>query len=991
MAIHTRINRFNAGVWTPLLDGRTDLEDYSAALRTCTGMIPLKYGPAKSMKGFEYVADTKEFNPWILAFKFNQSTNYILETNGSYIRFFNSSTERPTQTPVTVDVEDVSNWAASTAYRYGELVRYGNTNATGTITSTGTAVVGVGTAFTTEFEVGDYIQEKGNDQIAKIVAITDDLNMTLDTTFSPIASGDNFAEVTLWAFDTLGGGTSAGSFTPGSWHALTQTTTAGTYIYEVPFDIGGSRVQASMHPVQVNDVMYFVNEQHAPRKLSRYGETDWRVEEIDYSYPPTLSQNTSTTTLLPGSYSGSTTMTASADTFEAGHVGSKWEWRVDRDAEHASYDLTTGGIKSFGTIPVFGDWTFTTTGTNWTDTLTLERSVNGVSGPYEKVYEVQATGSSQENFSITGNENDPRALYRLTKGANAVNGTAHLAVGQVEVRGVFEIDSLDGGNPATIANVTWTKPLDFGGTPVASTKWSEAAFSGVQGWPSAACFYQGRLWFGGTNNRKQTIWGSSIDDFENFGTSIPNVLASDSVSYTISSVEQNKIRWMRPLDSLIVGTTGEEYSIKGSDGNSIQATEAPLIAPESSRGSAYIEPTMAHNGIIFISQDQKKVFFLSYNWRARGYDTEDLSSLSENLFTSVNQSAFSKDPYNIFWCGNQGALNGLVFDRVNEVKAWFIREAGGSNGTFSSVASCYGGDSGDDIWVLWGNSKVCRLARDTVYKGSFFGVKARGRDAQCFLDMSKSEYEQISNPDPDLGSGYIRVLGAEHLGSYTTLTGTISSSGTTVTGSGTDFTGELSVGDYIKANGETQRVDSIASATSLETSVAFTTSLSGETFEEATGRSDVYALVNGLVTGPHQVRGDRISIEFGDTAASVIYGLKYTMELETMKLQAPAGDGFSRGKKKRAVEVDVGFDNTVGGNIGIRYWESDGQSGEQTYEIPFRTPQDTMDDPIPLFTGEKRLKLPQGSHKYFSLYYKQTLPLPATITYMSPQILPKGQ
>ena len=52
MSLWTRINRFNGGLWSPLLDGRTDLEDYNSALKTCTGFIPLKYGPAERMWGF---------------------------------------------------------------------------------------------------------------------------------------------------------------------------------------------------------------------------------------------------------------------------------------------------------------------------------------------------------------------------------------------------------------------------------------------------------------------------------------------------------------------------------------------------------------------------------------------------------------------------------------------------------------------------------------------------------------------------------------------------------------------------------------------------------------------------------------------------------------------------------------------------------------------------------------------------------------------------
>jgi hypothetical protein len=100
---------------------------------------------------------------------------------------------------------------------------------------------------------------------------------------------------------------------------------------------------------------------------------------------------------------------------------------------------------------------------------------------------------------------------------------------------------------------------------------------------------------------------------------------------------------------------------------------------------------------------------------------------------------------------------------------------------------------------------------------------------------------------------------------------------------------------------------------------------------------------------------------------------------------------MSRNKTKRAINVGLGMKDTLGGEIGIKWEFQDGQTGEDTYEIPFRTPQDEMDTAVPFFTGEKLMPLPHGNYRYFSLYYKQTKPLPATITYMSPQILPKGQ
>ena len=62
------------------------------------------------------------------------------------------------------------------------------------------------------------------------------------------------------------------------------------------------------------------------------------------------------------------------------------------------------------------------------------------------------------------------------------------------------------------------------------------------------------------------------------------------------------------------------------------------------------------------------------------------------------------------------------------------------------------------------------------------------------------------------------------------LTGTVSSSGTTVTGSGTAFTSQLAVGDIILSDSQTRRVATITNNTSLTTDAAFSGALSGDTF-----------------------------------------------------------------------------------------------------------------------------------------------------------------
>jgi len=153
-------------------------------------------------------------------------------------------------------------------------------------------------------------------------------------------------------------------------------------------------------------------------------------------------------------------------------------------------------------------------------------------------------------------------------------------------------------------------------------------------------------------------------------------------------------------------------------------------------------------------------------------------------------------------------------------------------------------------------------------------------------------------------------------------TGTISSEGIVVSGSGTAFSSELKVGDTLDANGQTGTVIAIASDTSLTVDAAFKPALTAETFTIPTGLSNLYitslAICEALtgtisaasnsktITGDENTKftqelkaGDTIEIEIanvtGDNNKTTVERIISDQKLEVTKAfgQAiPAGTRF---------------------------------------------------------------------------------------------------
>ena len=97
---------FNAGEFSPRLDGRSDLEKYYSACRTLKNMICTRFGPAERRPGLQFVAEVKDSTvvTRLLPFKFSTVQAYILEMGDQNFRFYKDRG----QIQIGVGTEDLS-------------------------------------------------------------------------------------------------------------------------------------------------------------------------------------------------------------------------------------------------------------------------------------------------------------------------------------------------------------------------------------------------------------------------------------------------------------------------------------------------------------------------------------------------------------------------------------------------------------------------------------------------------------------------------------------------------------------------------------------------------------------------------------------------------------------------------------------------------------------------------------------------------------------
>lgn len=237
------IRSFNAGEFSELLEGRVDLDRYPASLRSLVNYIAAPQGPAISRSGTAFVAPVADETKYsaLLPFVFSNEQAKVLEFAQDRIRFLDE-----------------------------DGVQVYDTRVATVTSSAGTFIVA--DVPDLDANVGDQVALSSfpssynlNGEIAKITAKTGDA-YTLDLTYP--------AGVTV----------EDGQF---------------ARVYHVPCVYTEAQLR-SMRFVQSVDVLYLLTSASRPRKLSRFGDYDWRLETVEFRDGPFLPINDTSTTLTPG-------------------------------------------------------------------------------------------------------------------------------------------------------------------------------------------------------------------------------------------------------------------------------------------------------------------------------------------------------------------------------------------------------------------------------------------------------------------------------------------------------------------------------------------------------------------------------------------------------------------------------------------------------------------------------------------------------------------
>ncbi len=234
------------------------------------------------------------------------------------------------------------------------------------------------------------------------------------------------------------------------------------------------------------------------------------------------------------------------------------------------------------------------------------------------------------------------------------------------------------------------------GGHAATIKWSLGAWSNTTGWPHAVVFHQSRLWFAGTDAQPQHVWGSVIEEYENFR---PGADDDDAVTIPIATNRVNIIEWLASEKRLVIGTAEQIFTAYAGtvQAEGITPTNAKVDS-ETNWATSPVVPEQIGSFLYYVGADTKKIREFAYGFDIDRYRSVDRQILADDITgTGVKEMAFQKSPYGVLYCVlNDGDLATLTREIDQQVNAWTKQTTDGSYESVTVIPT----DGYDEVWFV---------------------------------------------------------------------------------------------------------------------------------------------------------------------------------------------------------------------------------------------------------------------------------------------------
>lgn len=768
-------------------------------------------------------------------------------------------------------------------------------------------------------------------------------------------------------------GTFATDLADGKWYALTGT------IVEIPTPWYDGDL-AKLRFTQSADVLTVTHEDYLQAQITRASDSSWTCTDFAPEFGPFEKINDDTSvTVFASAVSGSIMVTANAGIFASGDVGKlfyigqkDWgqAWKSGETIGAAGIIRRVGGnyyaSKASGTTSTSMpqniqdswndggvDWAFLHPGfgilriTAYPAPVTESAYAGGTTYALDALVSYGGKCWKSLQGSNTGHQPDTSPTWWQDITNLRVSGTVIMRIPDAHIAGVT------------------------------TYKWAFGTWNEEDGYPGCVTYHQQRQFFGGSPMAPQTVWGSCVDDFPNFGVHTP-ILDSDAVTYPLAGRQVNQVRHLVSLRGALLALTSDSiWTLVGDDLGGALTPSSVQAKVQFYVGANDVTPVTIGNQCIFVTDKNRAVRDLGYDYQSDSFQGTDLSALASHLLDghAITDMAY-QDTHGCVWMTrDDGLLLGMTYMRDQKVVAWHHHE---TDGAFESICV-----------IPEGNEDVLYAAVNRTIDGT----------TTRFIERLEEWYHenQEDNFFLDCGLSYNgwNTTAATVTLSIDPVTGWDVDGAVTIEASSPIFSypGTADQGDAIvfMTPGNKRLVLTILSTSSTTTARAVTNRLVPEGYRN-TARADwgfgrirlggighlegktIGVLADGNALEPQVVSGGLIDLQ--SPSVVVHAGLPYTSSITTLDLSTFNGDTI-RDKRKLVSAVRLQVSSTRGLKTGIpgKTLTEHKQRGAEPYSMPVNPS-----------TGLIEIRVVGTWNDAGSVEIRQEYPLPAEILSVMPEV-----
>lgn len=519
-------------------------------------------------------------------------------------------------------------------------------------------------------------------------------------------------------------------------------------------------------------------------------------------------------------------------------------------------------------------------------------------------------------------------------------------------------------------------------------------------YPGVVAYFQQRRVYASTIRNPDTYWMSQPGAFKNFDAGIP-VSDSDAITGTPWSQQVNGIQFLVPMPGGLVVLTGlGAWQVTGAGGSSaspvgITPSNQQAIPQAFNGCNDHVPPVVVNYDILYVQSRGAIVRDLAYNFFVNVYTGSDLTVLSTHLFVGhqIVQWSWAEEPYKVMWTiRDDGTMLSLTYLKEQEVYAWGRHD---TQGQFLSTCSVVETPVNAPYFIV--QRKINGVAR-------YYSERMNNRIwssiedswcVDCGLALPQPAPNATLSPAASTGTTILFTASSAvfapgdvskiiHIASYPTNSNCPGGGKAIITAyvSGTQVRATINIPippvPYTTVPGSYGPGD--------WTMTAPVTTITG--LDHLEGAS-VVALADGLPLSGLTVTGG--SIELPHPATSVVVGLAFLPQLQSVYLDPPSAGPTTQGRRKRVFAVTARINASCGVKIGAN--QADFAASNATVAAPWTNlklvgPAVAGGGINPaLFTGDEWLAIPDTWKKPAQISAQQDYPLPMEILALIPETL----